>query len=164
MTQAAIARVLMYALAALSILWLIDSRAYWQDRAKAEQAAHSQTVANYRAAATKAKADDAANKARVEAEQRTINERTAREYEARIADARARYSSLLPHAGSVASSTGSSPVSQVSNGTKGTPPAPSQGGLPLGDALTATEQAIQLDELINWVEAQTDVETTNEQH
>ena len=37
---------------------------------------------------------------------------------------------------------------------------PGENGFPQADALTATEQAIYLDELINWVKAQAMVSTT----
>ena len=54
-----------------------------------EQAAFAGTVANYRAAAETARAADQANVTRVAAEQRAINERTADDFEARLAAARA---------------------------------------------------------------------------
>src|SRR5260221_4065538 len=53
-----------------------------------DQAAFATTVANYRSAADQARAADRANITRVAAEQQTINERTANDYQARLAAAR----------------------------------------------------------------------------
>lgn len=138
-------------------VWLVQSRSYWKDQAGAEQAAHKQTVTNYQTAAKAAKLADAANKVRVQAEQLVINERTANEYQARITDARARYERLRPQAGTVASGPVSPSVPRVSPSASGTPGPAAQGELFADDALTATEQAIQLDELVRWVNAQSAV-------
>ena len=54
------------------------------------EATLSSTIATYRAAADKARADDVVNADRVRAEQARINERTSNDYEARLAAARAR--------------------------------------------------------------------------
>src|SRR5438270_13709387 len=54
-----------------------------------EQAAFATTVANYRSAADQARAADRANLQRIAAEQQIINERTANDYETRLAAARA---------------------------------------------------------------------------
>lgn len=125
-----------------------------------EQSAFATTVANYRAAADRARAADVANSARVAAEQGAINERTHDEYEARIAAARAAAQRLRirsqaapdPGAGRDASMPG------ISTSSAGTPEAPREDRLPQPDALTATEQAIQLDELIKWVRSQAAVD------
>jgi hypothetical protein len=147
---------LLGALAALGALfWLIESRNHWRDQAKATQASFDQTVLNYRTAAAQARKADADNKAKVEADQRAINESTAHEYEARIAAVRARYERLQPRTGTVASGPRATPVSVVSNTPSGANPAPAQDGLSADDRLTATEQAIQLEELIKWVNGQT---------
>src|SRR5438270_13435795 len=53
-----------------------------------DQAAFATTVANYRSAADQARAADQANLRRIAAEQQTINERTANDFEARLAAAR----------------------------------------------------------------------------
>jgi hypothetical protein len=134
-----------------------------------EQGAFAGTVERYRAAAEAARLADQANANRVAADQRAINERTQDDFEARLAAARARARELriqseaaadsgagrsaqLPgfstSARSVAEAAGedriSSPTREVA----------SRGPLQIEDALTATEQAIQLDELIRWVRAQ----------
>ena len=83
-------------LAANAILFLVlntrtADRDQWRDTAKAEKAAHDQTVSNYRSASAKAQAAAQANVARVKAEQTVITERTKNEYQARLADVDARY-------------------------------------------------------------------------
>jgi hypothetical protein len=133
-----------------------------------EQAAFAKTVANYRAAAVAARKADAANAARVVAEQKTINERTSHDYQARIADARATADRLRRQfSAAAADSSGgrTAPVSGVSTPAGG----PAQAAcdrLPDGsivDAkLCATEQGIQLDELIKWAERQAGVDVNGE--
>ena len=71
-----------------------DQRDDAREAAAAEAAAHALTVANYRAAAAQARADMIANVRRVEAEQRAINEEVSRDYQAALADARARADAL----------------------------------------------------------------------
>ena len=126
-----------------------------------EQAALAATVANYRAAADAARAADRANLARVAAEQQIINERTANDYETRLAAAGTLARGLRGQAASAAADPGI-------GGTAGVPrlPAPAGGSdkaagqdrLPDPDRLIATEQAIQLDELIKWVRSQAAVD------
>ena len=157
-------KILGAAVAVGALLWLVQSRDHWRDEARsnaslfhAEQAAHSATVANYRAAADQARRDDAANLARVKAQQGEINERTANDYESRIASARADARRLRQQASAPAADPGSGGAAPMSN-----LPAPAgaiaesagKDRLPQPDALIATEQAIQLDELIKWVRAQ----------
>ena len=125
-----------------------------------ERTALAQTVANYRAAAEQARQADAANARRVEAAQAQINERTSDDYEARISDARARAQRLRANAkGAIDSGAGrNAAVPGLSVAPGGIAQAAGEDRLPASDALTATEQAIQLDELIKWVKAQTAVD------
>jgi uncharacterized iron-regulated membrane protein len=125
-----------------------------------EQAAFSTTVANYRAASDQARAADKANAERVAAEQGAINQRSTNDFEARLAAARAHAERLrLRPAAAADSGAGTgTPVSRIPTSTGGSAQTPGQDGLPPSDALTATEQAIQLDELIKWVKAQASVE------
>jgi hypothetical protein len=125
-----------------------------------EQAAFGATVSLYRAAVEKARADDAKNKARVEAEQRSINERTSHDFEARIAAARATADRMRHDLAAAANSgrSGIAPVSGVSSPAARPAQAAGEDGFPLDDRLTATEQAIQLDELIKWVKKQAAVD------
>lgn len=122
-----------------------------------EQSARVATIANYRAAAETARRDDLANAARVAAAQRNISERTTHDFETRLADARAHAQRLqLADRAPAAAQRGgrASPVSAAGAAPGQARGAAEEGGLSLPDALLATEQAIQLDELIKWVKAQ----------
>lgn len=154
------------AAAALAVLLLaqkIETR-HWRKQSgqfeqlyHAEQDALARTVANYRAAAEAARAADKAAADRVRAEQRAINERIAHDYEARLAVLRDRAGRLQPGVAAPRTDScrgGAAPM-------PGLPPAacrsaaiPGQDGLPASDAVIATAQAIQLDELIDWVRRQ----------
>jgi hypothetical protein len=128
---------------------------------RGEQAAFADTVANYRAAAEQARAADRAAAERVAAEQRAINERTANDYEARVADARARARRLRFEASAAAADPGrgrTAPMSSLSAPNGEPHQTADQDGLSVTDRLTATEQAIQLDELIKWVKRQSEVD------
>lgn len=154
-------------LAILLIMAKVDVR-HWHKQAdqsdqlyRGEQAAFATTVANYRAAAETARAADLANVTRVAAEQRSITERTADDFEARLAAARATAERLRSKtAGTTTdfSSRPGAPVPGLSKAPGGAAQAAGQDRLPQPDALTATEQAIQLDELIKWVRAQAEVD------
>lgn len=164
-------RILGGAIAVAALLWLIQSRDHWlneaqanADRFRAEQAAHAATVANYRAAADLAREQDAANLARVESEQAQINERTANDFETRIAAARADAERLRWKAADAAADPGAggaAPVPRLPASAGSAAEGASEDRLPQSDALTATEQAIQLDELIKWVKAQAAVQPSN---
>jgi len=121
-----------------------------------QQSALATTVANARAAADQARAADHANAERVTAEQRTINERTANDFEARLAAARsdAQRLRLEPQTAADPGTRGNAPVPSIPASSDGPAEGAGQNGLPSSDALTATEQAIQLDQLIKWVRAQ----------
>ena len=164
-------RVLGAAVAVAALLWLVQSRDHWRDEARAndrlyraEQAAHAATVANYRAAAEQARREDAANLARVKAEQASVNERTAHDFETRIAAARASAERLREQARTAAAdpgARGATPVPGVPVAAPGASKAAGEDRFPGPDALTATEQAIQLDELIKWVRSQAEVKPGN---
>lgn len=118
-----------------------------------EHLAFGRTVLNYQQAAEKARTADAANKARVEREATAVAHEREISYEVRIAAARAHAGSLRHDAAATANpgGAGTAPVSGLP-GAPGGPNGPSpEAGLSPDDALTATEQAIQLDELIKWV-------------
>ena len=149
--------------AALALALLVHDRNHWKAEAALRQqqltqtkAAFDQTVAGYRAAAAQARAADAANAARVKTDQIAINERTANEFEARIAAARALDQRLRDHQ-AVAADPGAgraTPMPDLPASAAGPAQAAGQNRFPDSDRLTATEQAIQLDELIKWVQAQ----------
>lgn len=130
---------------------------HYQELYAQEQSALSGTIANYRSAAAQAVAADQANLARVAAAQRTIDERTSDEFEARLAAARAAADQRLrvePQSAADPSRGAAAPVPTLSAAPGGSHQAAGQDRLSNADALTATEQAIQLDELIKWVQAQ----------
>ena len=139
-------------LAGLLLLQKAETRR-WRDRS-AEHAAFAATVADYRAAAHAARAADLANATRVAAEQSAINERTSHDFEARLAAARAVAERLRREGKSPADPgrRGGAAMSGLSAAAGGIAQGAGENRLP--DALLATEQAIQLDELIKWVRQQ----------
>jgi hypothetical protein len=157
-------KILGAALAAAALLWLVQSRDQWRDKARAndtlfhaEEVAHAATVANYRAAAEQARREDAENLARVKAEQTQINERTASDFESRIASARADARRLREQASAASADpgpSGSAPVPRLPATAGSAAESAREDRFPQSDKLIATEQAIQLDELIKWVRQQ----------
>ena len=129
---------------------------------RAEVTAHAADTAAVRAATEKARQIDRANAARVARAQSGINERTANEFEARLADVRARAQRLRlrPDPGNSADQGrfGSARVPVLPTAAPGTDEAAGEERLSGDDALIATEQAIQLDELIKWVRAQSAID------
>jgi hypothetical protein len=125
------------------------------------QAALSSTVANYRAAAQQAEASDQANAQRAAAEQRTINERTEDDFQARLAAARSLAQRLRGQNAVAAADPGRGAAASVpglSAPAGGPVEAAHQDRLPDSGREIATEQAIQLDELIKWVRRQAAVD------
>jgi hypothetical protein len=129
---------------------------------RGQQSAFAATVANYRAAADQTRAADRANVDRVAAEQSAINRRSTNDFEVRLATARAAAERLRLQPAAAADSRGGrgAPVPSIPASTGGSAQGPGQDRLPGSDALIATEQAIQLDELIKWVKAQAKVDTS----
>jgi hypothetical protein len=154
------------ALSILLVMQKLETR-HWEKQSASfeqlyhqEQSAFATTVASYRAAAELARAADQANVARVVADQSAINERTANDYEGRLAAARAEYQRLRlqPDAAEDPGLGRSAPLPSLSTAARSPAQTAGQDRLPQSDALIATEQAIQLDELINWVKAQAAVD------
>jgi hypothetical protein len=157
------------ALAILLVVQKVETRHWKNEGARfeqlyaAEQAALAETVANYREAAATAELQDKANAKRVAVEQRAINERTTNDYEARLAAARSLAQRLRREAAGAAANPRSGPsaaMPALSAAPGAAPAATGEDGLPQPEALIATEQAIQLDELIKWVRAQAAVDTS----
>ena len=154
-------------LAMLLVAAKIDARHWHKQSAQYEQlylsgeAALAGTIANVRAAAAQAQAADRASVDRVETSQRTINERSADALDSRLVDIRARAHRLRLETASATAAPGGGPAATVS-GLPGRPAGTAQtageGGFPAADQLIATEQAIQLDELIKCVRAQSRIE------
>jgi hypothetical protein len=140
--------------------WKKESSQYEQLYAN-EHAAFAGTAANYRAAAEAARASDAANAQRVFAEQQSISQRSSNDYETRIAAARSLAQRLREQAAASPShpgAGGAAPVSGLSVASRRAAEGAGEDRLPETDALTATEQAIQLDELVKWVREQAKVD------
>lgn len=131
------------------------------------QTAFVDTIVGFTAASAKAQAEAEANAARVKAEQERITDATLASYRADLGALRARYDRLrardtaaidprhpdpsgLPAARDAAGRAAEAPGEDRL-------PAP---GLSLDDALIASEQALQLGALIDWVEAQSAVRFT----
>jgi hypothetical protein len=160
---------------ALAVLLLVQrgETRHWQKQSGHFEQLYSQgqavlatTVSNYRAAADRARASDAANARRVTAEQQTINERTEHDYEARLGAARSLAQRLRGEVASAAAdprSGGAAPVPGLSAAAGRPAQAAGQDRLPLADGEIATEQAIQLDELIKWVRQQAAVDPNKDQ-
>ena len=158
------------AILALGLLLLIQKgeTSHWrkqsatfEQRYRQDQATFAATVANYRAAAADARAADKANAERVAVEQRTINERTSSVFESRLAAARSVAQRLRRDAATAAidpSARRAAPVPSLSLAPGGSPQAPDEDRLFVSDRELATDQAIQLDELIKWVKKQAAVD------
>lgn len=152
-------------------LWLGASRlelrhmqkqsARFEQLFRGEVAAHAATVAEVRAAAERARIADAANAARVRRDQGNISERTVSDFQARLADARARAVRLRQQPAPI---TGpgrgaGAPVPGFPTPSSGAYQASGEDRLSAGhlgadEALIATEQALQLEALIDWVRRQ----------
>lgn len=121
----------------------------------AEQAAHRTSALNWRIATATALAADLQNRLAKERAQAEESRRIADDYEARIADARARAAAvgLRGQAAAADPGGGGKPaVPGVPDPARVADAAAGENRLSAADALIATEQAIQLDALIGWVE------------
>lgn len=145
-------------LVALLLFARADAR-HWHKVADAEKAAHAQTVANYRAAAVQAELDDKANVLRVKDEQAAITERVSHEYQNDLAAARARADALrLRLAATAHSGRAADAGLPAAREAAGRPDgAAAENGFSVADRLIATEQAIQLAALQEWVRGQANV-------
>lgn len=137
------------------------------DERDQEKAAHQQSKRNYAVAQIAAQKLEEARLARVTAEQETITDDVTQDYRARLAAARDTAERLRHQLASAGAGTGSAAAAVDLPGAGGaTGGAAASAGdhrLPVAAGeldwrLTATEQAIQLDELINWVERQAAVD------
>jgi hypothetical protein len=125
-----------------------------------DQAAFATTVANYRAAADAARAADQANLTRVAAEQRAITERTSNDFETRLAATRAAAQRLRLNAQAATDTRagGGASMPGASHAASALAQAAGKDEFSLAERELATEQAIQLDDLIKWIRAQTAVD------
>lgn len=127
----------------------------WQTRAVAEEQAHKQTVANYRAASDEAQRQAQANVARVKAAQAAITERTVNDYQARLAAVDARYERVRRQIATQAhlSSSDPAPMSIATDATCRAYAAADCDTL-LSRLMVAEKQAVQLIALQSWVRDQ----------
>lgn len=128
--------------------------------AGAERASHQRTKDLYRLAQQTAQRMEAQRILRVQAQQRTISDEVESDYRARLAAARADVARLRAEARTRADrAVGNINVPGVPAAANG-PVEAAGDGLPADELtwrLLATEQAIQLDALITWVERQAGV-------
>jgi hypothetical protein len=104
-----------------------------------------------RAKTETAKASDAAHAKEVETRQNTISQESSNDYQAELARVRADYAERLRRASAANSGGSGKPsVPGAAPSASGPDAAPAQGGLPAPDALTATEQALQLKAIQDW--------------
>lgn len=137
----------------------------------ATQTAFVDTVVNTTTASAKAEADAKANAARVAAQQERITDATLESYRSDLADLRSRFARLNANrlragagrAGGDPRGAGAAdlPRARHAAGRAAEAPGedrlPASGGLSLDDALIASEQALQLNALIDWITAQSAV-------
>lgn len=138
----------------------------------AEQAAHLGTVNAFLAASEQAQKDAEANAQRVAREQEIITDAKLAEYRADLGDLRARFDRLRrardaaqinPGRADAAGLPGLPAAAGRIDAPAGQAGFPAAGGLTLDDALIASEQALQLQALIDWVAAQSAVRFTPEE-
>lgn len=126
-----------------------------------ERSDKARIVADVEAKTASAKLADMQNVARVSGEQAEITKEVQESYAQRIDAIRADFARRVRDATAKAGGGGGVPVVPgASEGATRTVEAPRSDGLPPKLALIASEQAIQLDELINWVLKQQAVDTT----
>jgi hypothetical protein len=103
-------------------------------------------------------ASDARHAREVESHQNVISQESSHDYQAELARVRADFAERLRRARSAAGTdqgrSGKPSVPGIAPSADGPDAAATEDGLPLPDALIATEQAIQLQALQGWVKAQ----------
>jgi len=110
--------------------------------------------AEVRAAAMLARANDAAHAARIERDQSRISEEVSNDYQNQLGALRARHRALGLHAGPPADTAGGggrAGVPGLSGAAGCADGAAGEDRLPAEDALTASEQAVRLKALQEWV-------------
>ena len=158
----AVMGVLLLAIAMLKLSLAGEQRhsARLQQRLTETSAEHDRFKADVAAKATLAKAQDEAHARRVERDQILINKETVSAYQKEIAALRARAAQRLRGRATAADSGGGggTTMSGLSHTTGGTDGAAPEDGLPDSDALIASEIAVRLRALQQWVKGQEAVE------
>lgn len=133
----------------------------------AEQASHLGTVNAFLAASEQAQKDAEANAQRVAREQETITDAITADYRADLAALRGRFERMRrraartdPGNAGAAGLPGIPDAAGRADAAPGEDRLPAAGSLSLPDALIASEQALQLQALIDWIEAQSAVRFT----
>ncbi len=131
-------------------------------RVKTEQTqlAFDRTVENYRRAREAAARLDMANVARVSRDQQVITEKVSNDYEKDLLAARLRADALRLSLANTINSSRSRAENLPRTGTTAerADDKTAEDGFSVGDRLIATEQAIQLDALQTWVQAQAQID------
>lgn len=125
-----------------------------EQRVALEKAGHQITKTTYRQAQADADAAQKLANQKIEDARASLSREIARDYEKRLADARARAEFLrrdTPPRTNAASPARHDPVPGPAGPAAGADGAAAQAGLSDADRLIATEQAIQLEELQRWV-------------
>lgn len=148
------------AFAAIAILaTLLAVRTGQRDGARAalerERADHALFIERARAEAERVRADFEARARRIEQQQTSINQEVSRDYQARIADLHRRYAELLRgEGGANPGRPGPAPhLPTPGHPAGGADGAAGDPGLSLAERLVATETAIRLEALQEWVRA-----------
>lgn len=120
---------------------------------------HRTTKRTYAQAMAAARQNEVLRLARVRAEQERINNRAQEDFDRRFAALRARYDGLRRQSRKAAGSQGGAePVPGLPVPAFGADAEASSDGLSLEERYECSVTAIQLDELITWVEAQTSID------
>jgi hypothetical protein len=110
-----------------------------------------------RARTEQARMQDLANAAQAERHQQEISREIANDYQTRLGDLRRRYDAIRMRTGEARAdpgSRGNPDLPGVSPAAAGTDAPSGENGLPPADALIASEQALQLKALQEWVRGQ----------
>lgn len=124
----------------------------------AEQSRYEQQVSDYRAAYQTAVANAHAAARFVEVQQERITHEVSADYQARLADVRARYSRLLAEANADSRDAGKTDLPGVPDAASGADGTAAHCGLSLETRLVASEQALRLQALQDWLRGQVAVE------
>ena len=153
-------------LIALALLWIGKGMTERQNvRLKSElgqaEALIEQERALARSRAAQAKAEDQAHAARVERDQDRVSKEVSNDYQIQLGDLRRRYDALRLHAAAPAADPdggGAQTMPPISVAARGADGAAGEDRLPAADALIASEQALRLKALQDWVRGQEAVE------
>ena len=153
-------------LIALALLWIGKGMTERQNGRLKSELSQAETLieqerALARSRAAQAKAEDQAHAARVERGQDHVSQEVSNDYQTRLDDLRRRYDALRLHAAAPAADPnggGAKAMPPIPVAARGADGAAGEDGLSDGDALIASEQALRLKALQDWVRGQESVE------